>query len=505
MMGRHLLTYLVPNLAQAIASFGTVAILTQFLSASDYGRYALVYTAMTLAQYVTVTWIEACAARFYGHASEHHQKPAHFATLLRAFLWCSIGFGALSLIAIAIWPGDVGLKIVLAAAFSSVLMRSLVKIALETRRMAQDANRFAAVDTLHTLLGFVLSAALVIYFSMGPEGAFLGMTIAAIVVLVIEGPALFLAAKHGNVETDRMKEYFAYGAPLAGGLVLSLILTSGDRFVINGFLGEAQVGAYSAGYQVAARILDIIFAWGAAAVTPLLIAAYEKNDSDELSRVARGGFAFRLGIGAPAALGIALLAQPICNILIGEGLRNQAAVIVPGIAFAALMAGMCDYFSEAFMLAKKAFQRALLLLVPAIINLGANFVLLPRVGLMGAVYATILAYGVGMVMLALIGRQHVKLPIPIGEIAKISLACGCMAFIVLASPDPSVGASPEQTNALRNWGIEPARIWGAIDTAYNALLGALTYGCVALLLDLANARSRLNDLYARFSKPKAVS
>ena len=64
MMGRHLVAYLIPNLAQAVASFGMVAILTRLLSDDDYGRYTLVYAAMTLAQYVSVVWIEAAAARF---------------------------------------------------------------------------------------------------------------------------------------------------------------------------------------------------------------------------------------------------------------------------------------------------------------------------------------------------------------------------------------------------------------------------------------------------------
>jgi O-antigen/teichoic acid export membrane protein len=483
MMGRHLLTYMVPNLAQAVASFGTVAILTRFLSDADYGRYALVFTAMTLAQYVTVTWIEACAARFYGQAAERGEKPAHFATLLKALSWCAVGFGVLSAVVIAIWPGDMGLKIVVAAAFSSVLMRSFIKIALETRRMAQEANRFAIVDTLHTLLAFACSAILVVYFSTGPAGAFAGMAIAAIIVMVIEGPALLLAAKHGKAEPSRLREYAAYGAPLAGGLVLSLILTSGDRFVINAFLGEAEVGAYSAGYQVAARILDIIFAWGAAAATPILIAAYERGGAEEAARAAHDGFAFRLGIGAPAALGIALLATPICDFLIGENLRDQAALIVPGIAFASLMAGMCDYFSEAFMLAKKAFQRAMLMLVPAILNIGVNIILLPRIGLMGAVVATISAYGVGMVLLAFIGRRYVKLPIPFGETAKIVVACACMAAVVMSLP----------------------AFGGIVEVLVKAGLGGTTYLCVALLLNLADLRGRLNTLFLRVSKSGAVS
>jgi O-antigen/teichoic acid export membrane protein len=481
MMGRHLLTYLVPNLAQAVASIGTVAVLTRFLSDADYGRYALVLPAASLAQYLSSTWIECAAARFYGEANEKGEKPNHFATLITTFLWCAVGFGAVSIGVIALWPADDAMKIVLAAAFGGVLMRSFIKIALETRRMAQEANRFALLDTLHTLLGFGLSAICVVYFSLGPAGAFLGLAVAALIVLLIEGPALFLAAKGGVHEPDRAKEYFAYGAPIAGALILSLVLTNGDRFIINAYLDEAAVGAYSAGYQVAARILDIIFVWGSAAATPLLIAAYERGGANAARLVAADGYAIRLGIGAPAAVGIALLAGPICAVLIGESLRDRAVEIVPWIAISSVMAGMCDYFTDAFMLAKKALIRAILMLVPAILNIAMNIYLLPRIGIMGAVAATISAYGVGMVMLALIGRRYVKLPIPLLETAKIALACAGMAAIVMALPD----------------------LGGIVEIALKASLGGLTYGCLALLLNVAKARSRLNDMLAKANTVKA--
>eukprot|EP01034_Spumella_vulgaris_P010490 gene10490-13308_t len=155
-MGRHLMTYLIPNLAQAVASFGMVAVLTRLLSDDDYGRYTLVYAAMTLAQYLFVVWIEAAAARFYADAAEKGEKPAHFATLIALFSWCAGAFALISIATLLLWPADLNLKIVVAAAFGSVITRSLIKIALETRRMAQEAKRFAVVDTSHTLLAFGL-------------------------------------------------------------------------------------------------------------------------------------------------------------------------------------------------------------------------------------------------------------------------------------------------------------------------------------------------------------
>jgi O-antigen/teichoic acid export membrane protein len=483
MMGRHLLTYMLPNLAQAVASFGTVAVLTRFLTAAEYGRYAIVFTAMTLVHYLTLTWVEAAAARFYGDAAEKGEKPDHFATLMRASLWCSVGFGILCVGIIALWPSDTAMKITLAAAFGGVFMRTIIKIALETRRMAQDANRYAVVETLHTLLGFGLAITCVIALGMGPEGAFLGLAIASMLVLFIEGPALWLAAKGGQPDPQRTKDYFAYGAPLAAGLILNLALTSGDRFIIGPFLGEAEVGAYSAGYNVAARILDIIFVWGSTAITPLLVAAYERGGAKDVIPIAREGFAIRLAIGAPAAVGIALLAGPICYVLIGEALRDRAAEIVPWIALAGLMAGMCEYFSEAFMLTKKALQRALLMSVPAVLNICLNIILLPRIGLMGAVVATVAAYGVGMVLLAVVGRRHIKLPIPLWETAKIALACGGMAGIVWALP--SLG--------------------GIFEIALKASLGGVAYLGLAVLLNIASARTRLTDIAAKLSRTSATS
>ncbi|GBF57584.1 hypothetical protein PbB2_01252 [Candidatus Phycosocius bacilliformis] len=477
-MGRHLLAYLAPNLALALSSFGMVAILTRLLSDDAYGRYTLVYAAMTLAQYISVVWIEAAAARFYAEAAEKGEKPAHFATLLKLFSWCAGGFALVSIAALLLWPADVNLKIVIAIAFGSVITRSLIKIALETRRMAQEATRYAVVETLHIGLGFGLGISAVILFAMGPEGPFIGMLIASLIVLLIEGPALFLAARAGAFQPERARAYLAYGAPLAGGLILSLALTSGDRFVIAAFLGEGDVGAYSAGYQVGARILDIIFTWGAAAVTPILIAAYERGGPAAAVKAAHQGYVVRLGIGAPAALGLGLLAAPICEFLIGEALRDRAVQIVPWIAFSALLAGMCDYFSEAFMLSKKALQRAILLLVPVITNLGLNVMLLPSFGLMGAAYANVASYGVGMMMLAIVGRRYVALPIPLDQTLKIALACGGMAGVVLAVP--SIGPLP--------------------DLIIKSAVGGLSYGVFVILLDVAGARSFARSLWARWAR-----
>ena len=66
-------------------------------------------------------------------------------------------------------------------------------------------------------------------------------------------------------EPARVRRYAAYGAPVAASLILSLVLTSTDRFLLAAFLDEAAVGLYHAGYSLASRTVDVLFIWLGAA------------------------------------------------------------------------------------------------------------------------------------------------------------------------------------------------------------------------------------------------
>ncbi|MFN5270348.1 MAG: polysaccharide biosynthesis C-terminal domain-containing protein, partial [Hyphomonadaceae bacterium] len=107
---------------------------------------------------------------------------------------------------------------------------------------------------------------------------------------------------------------------------------------------------------------------------------------------------------------------------------------------------------------------------------------LPKYGLMGAAYANVVAYGLGMTMLAWIGRRYVALPIPLFETAKIALACALMAGVVLALPS-----------------------FGALqDLALKGGIGALSYGAFIMVLNVAGARDFAKSLWTRLRPQTGV-
>jgi O-antigen/teichoic acid export membrane protein len=248
-------------------------------------------------------------------------------------------------------------------------------------------------------------------------------------------------------------------------------LQAGDRFVISGLLGNDQVGIYAAGYGTANRGLDILFVWAGMAAGPLLIAALELGNQEKAREMARKAFGVMAFLTFPAATGIALVATPLANVMTGAEFREGAAMIIPWITLAGLMNGITTYYLlAAFTLSKRTGIMVLVTAVPAGLNIALNFLLLPSMGLMGAVAATILAYAVGMVMTTMIGRRHFDLPLPLMEAAKTAAACGLMAIVVLSLP-------------------LPAQMADFFKLVLMAGVGAVVYAIAAWLLNLADCRN----------------
>ena len=255
-------------------------------------------------------------------------------------------------------------------------------------------------------------------------------------------------------------------------MVLDIILSVADRFLIALFLGEAAVGQYAAGYGVADKTVLLLCAWAAMAGAPLMMAAFEEDGPGAAAEESRGLMRTLLFLGVPAATGLALVATPLSEALIGEGVREGARQIIPWIAFAGLLNGLLIYYySEAFQLAHRTGERALLMLVPAGANIVLNLGLIPQFGLMGAVIATVLSYALGVALFAWRGHRHVALAMPLTDLLKVGVAALAMWPALMLVP---------------SWGSWP-------ELFAKAVLGGVTYLLVALALDAGGARGFVSE------------
>ena len=477
MLGRHLLGYLPVQLSQALVGFGSVAVFTRILAPEEYGRYALVLAAMSLTHILVFTWLEAAIARFHARAEHRGRLKDHLATALGLYALAGLAGGAILLALIAWLPLDMPLKTALGFATASLLVRALMQIGLQTHRAQGDVARYSALEASFLLLGFMIGVGLILTTDLGAAGVFAGTAIAAAMMLVFDLPLMLRRARGGRRQRVRAISFAVYGLPISLSLIFEHLLSIGDRFLIAGFLGESAVGMYAAGYGLADRLLDIIFIWFGAAVWPLTIRAFEQ-DGPEAARKVAGQAAGLMGLIAfPAAAGLALVAAPLTTVLVGEGVRAEAATILPWIALSGLMNGMMTYyFHEAFTLTRRTGVMALLMSGSALLNLALNLLLIPVFGLQGAAIATVIAYALALVICVVMGRRHFVLPLPWTDWIKAGAATSIMAAAVFILPEAPFA-------------------W--LDLISKAGFGITVYGISALWLDIAGCRQWLRDARAR--------
>jgi len=212
------------------------------------------------------------------------------------------------------------------------------------------------------------------------------------------------------------------------------------------------------------------------AFSPLLMESYENKQATEFKARSRDFATVLILIGLPVATGIALVASPLAEAMIGAALREDAKNIMPWIAASGLLNGLTAfYFTESFHLSKKTKSKAILMIFPLIFNVVMNIILIPRFGLMGAVYATLLSYLLAVCLLAVWGRKYVSLPLPVKNSLFIIIACAAMFPVKYIQTD----AGP----------------W--VDLIVMAVCGVIIYSAVILIFNVANIRHWLRTIVAK--------
>ena len=475
--------YLPANIVQGVVGFLTIVLFTRLLEPAEFGLYALAFSVVTLAHVAVFSWLEAAMARFWAAEAPGDGLKGHFASLYRVAFVLSAGFLLLTGLALWLWPGDPLFRVALAAGLAGVPARCLVKLGQERYRAAGEVGKAAALDMATTAGGLVVGVGFALA-GAGGAAPLLGLGIAPLLALPFVLPGELREARGGRVEPERVHGYALYGYPIAASLALTVVLASTDRFLLAAFMDEAAVGAYHAGYSIANRTLDVLFLWLGSAGQPALVMALERGGAERLKAAAREQLSTFLLIGLPAAAGVALVARPLAEVLIGEELRVAAASITPWIALSALLFGLTAYyFGQAFTLGRRTKRLLAAMAIPAVANVVLNLILVPRFGLMGAAWATAASFGLGLAATLVMGRRVLALPVAWDSLLRCGVATGVMAAAVSVLPP----------------------IGGFAELALDASTGAIVYAAVALILNAAGVRDVAVRLLQRLRAARAAA
>ncbi len=459
MLIKHAFYYLFARGLPGIVNFAALAVYTRLLTAEDFGRYSLIVTIVGLLHVIVFQSLLLVLGRFI---PAHHDNPkVVMQPVLALFLALALGVGvlgaAVSLLGmVQQWHSLILLTLVLgiAQAWHELNLR------LATARL--EPRRYGLLGSAKALLAVVLGGWLA-WLGWGANAPVIGLIAGALLSWFFFGRKQWRGVKPCWPAPSTLRQYSAYGLPLAMTLVLTWVTSSSDRLMIVWLLGEAATGLYSVGYDLAQHSLGLLLTILNTAALPLAIRALEQDGLGAATIQMRHNGELIFTAAFAGAAGLVVIGPALLMLFVGESFRSGASSVFPWIALAAAIVGIKSfYFDIAFHLSKKSGWLVFTSGLAALVNVVANLLLIPRFGIVGAAWGTLLALLVAVIASAWIGRRVFPMPSLLPLVAK----GGVVAFAVYA------GAY-----------MATALVTGD-DNAFVTLVLAIIAGCVAAALAL---------------------
>ena len=459
--------YLVPMLATL---FGIYAF-TRILSPSEYGNYAFVMSIMLLVQSGLLSWIDMGAKRFFERATQTGRVSAMCVTLYLGLLICSMGLLISCAVGLNLFNVPPGMAALIWLAAVAIIAKEASTLSKTLELAALSRSRYVLLECTESLIGVGVGVWLCWYNGLGANGILWGLMVGALVVVALDAKYIKSRLRNGSFNMDMQKQVLMFSGPICISFFVEFMMSSCDRVMVQFFLGPHELGIYAVAYSIAERSVSAVFMALGIASYPLVVRAMERGGADAAIKQARQNVEVLIAIALPAWGGFHSRVRPYRHCSCGAGL------CIP--RFHATAVGRCrgvyvysirvHYYSHAQHLTNKTWSLLTASCPAVLINVVMNLVLLPQIGISGAIWARLTSYVVALGISLWLCRRQLPLPFPVWGAARALVAtlamCGVLITLDFAN------------NAL-----------GLIEMI---LVGALFYGTVALVFDFAGLRSMI--------------
>jgi O-antigen/teichoic acid export membrane protein len=440
---RNYLSLIAFQISSAAFSFATVWLITRFLGSEGYGGVVAVIAASQVAQ-VLVNWTSAAVVRF--GADEFVETAA----IARTF-WVRLIILVLNLAAILavspFWFAPLAgwLKLT-PAMFGLVVAHLIVTVLWVHIQMSLQGAKMIRVQGLLQMLerGLIFAAVLCL-------AAAHALQLSNVVICYIAAPAVMavfglfkvrsLILSRFSVDKAFVKTVLAYSVPL---LPLSLVgYFSGsyvDAIFISSFLSTRDLGIYSVAAQINGMVIQF-----PTLVNGLLVPFFVTLDKEGAGEKLNNYFAnalpnLTLGWGMLCSIG-ALAASFVIPLIFGNEFAQAAVPFwILSTSTVIAMPILCGY--GALTHARSiTYIAAISTIMAAAANIGLNYLLIPRYGMAGCAWATVLAYLLNTIGFAVLLKARIRMPVSWVFLAIVPNLAGAVVLSISGNGLMAAGAA----------------------------------------------------------------
>lgn len=381
--------YAASKAVPGLLTLFSVVVFVRMLSKESYGTYALLFAIANLFGTLASSWIAQSVLRF---STYRGIEPSQFLTATRLAFLISILIAG-------------GLFIVLAVATQAMLWISAldtllvtVLIFLMTAYTVKCAQLQALISPSTVLLlevsrsAVALVAGIVLLRAFGPHHE-----LVLIALIISVAVAIRIALKDRTSDLKQLLSWsfdasrkqiatmFRYGWPLSCWTGCVLLLSVGDRYLIQHYYGIGRVGSYAAIYDLVVRGFALYAFPVTLAIHPRIMAAHNAGHHSEARSLRRWAIVVQSAIAVPAFAFLWFVQEFLVIDLLRQDV--QSVTLVLPLAVGGFVWQLALVIHKPLELYHATKLMLVLVCVAVSVAMLMNYLLLPKYGTIASAYA----------------------------------------------------------------------------------------------------------------------
>ena len=422
-LGTETAIYGISTIIGRFLNFLLVPFYTNVLAPGDYGIVAYVYS---LIAFINVIYSYGMESAYFKYSStlEIGTAKQNFSTPFISLFGTSVIFS----IVLAFLASPIAKMINIPIDYESILLYTVGILAFDAiaiipfaaLRMEHKAKLFAAIKFLNIVVNVGMNLILLLVFRMGVIGVFIsGLTASALTVVLLLPTIFRYLTKEFNLPL--WKALMKFGLPYIPSGLAAMAIQVIDRPILRALTDDATVGIYQANYRLGIFMMLIVSMYDYAWRPFYFSTAKEANAKEIFARVLTYLVLFMSAI----FLVLTFFIGDIAKISIfGRHIIGQSywsgLNIVPVVLLGYLFLGISTNLSAGIFIEKKTKYSPLVTGVGAVVNVVANFLLIPPFGMLGAAWATFIAYFIMAVTMYIVVQRIYPVSYEFSRLLKIA-------------------------------------------------------------------------------------
>ncbi len=424
---KNLAIYGLGDVATQILSFLLLPLYVHFLTPADYGVISLITTVEVVAKILFRWGVDASYMRLAYDCKTDLDRQRLTSTLFW-FLTATNGVTLLVLL-LAIRSvashlfGAPGYALLLGLVLVNTFVIGFYFLPFHQLRIQERPRQFAALTTGRLFATLIARLLLIVVFQLGVLGFVLADIIVTAVFTLVLARWLRPLLRPMFSKTILI-EALRFGLPRLPHGIAQQITAVGDRYILSLFTGLRDVGVYSIGasFGLALKLFLSAFetAWA-----PFYFGIMKEPDAKATFRVVT---TYGVAVLVLLEAGLAAIATDLVRLMTRPEFYDAAAII-PWVGLGVLFNGVYLLTSIGLNITKSTKYYPVATGITAAVSVGANLLLVPRFGALGAAWSNAAAYATLAGVAFVLSQRVYPMRYEYGRVLRL-IAAGLGAYLL---------------------------------------------------------------------------